>query len=372
MVPGGGSTSAPVDLSNTGGATGGTGGAAICNELTIVPTPVVPTVLLLVDNSSSMFEKDQNKAGAIAPWDLLYSTLMADTGIVKSLQDKVRFGFTSYKGNPAAQMNETDPACADLKSVSYALNNFDAINTTYKALGTEWMPGTKWETPTGHAFARAATDLAALTTDPPGPKNIILVTDGNPNTCQIVDPQCGQDLSIKAVQDAFAAGIRTYTIGIGEVITGNVGCEPAWGRCGPDHLQDLANAGLGMPVMQPPEQFVWQNCADRYGRVLQGTYATAGGPERAHDRDQRPPEQRALVHGGDERARHGQRRPRDRPGQRQRRRLHGPERLAARSRHLQRHPERHRLRELQGDGQPAHRLPLRSRRPPDRRAPLRV
>ena len=270
VVPpsGGGASNVPVDLK---GGSGGAGG--ICNELTIEPTPVVPTVLVLVDNSSSMFDAQTEPT----PWNLLYSTLMADDGAIKNLQDKVRFGFTSYKGNPVAQTNETDVACAELTSVDYALNNFAAINTKYQQLGSEWMPGKKWETPTGHAFARAAAALAALQTDPPGPKNILLVTDGNPNTCQIVDPQCGQDLSIKAVQDAYALGIRTFVVGIGEVITGNVGCETAWGRCGPDHLQDLANAGLGLPVHAPPEQFVWQSCADRYGRVLQGTYMPTGG-----------------------------------------------------------------------------------------------
>jgi hypothetical protein len=274
-MPGGGSGNVPVDLNMTGGS-GGSGGVAICNELKIEPMPVVPTVLLLVDNSSSMFDANSDMT-APTPWDLLYSTLMADTGAVKSLQDKVRFGFTSFKGNAMAQLNETDTACAELKSVDYALDNFSAIDAVYKQLGSQWTPGTKWETPTGHAFARAAAELAALQTDPPGPKNIVLVTDGNPNTCQVVDPQCGQDLSVKAVQDAYALGIKTFVIGIGEVIKGNVGCEPTWGRCGPEHLQDLANAGLGLPVVQPPEQFVWQSCADRYGRVLQGTYAAAGG-----------------------------------------------------------------------------------------------
>jgi hypothetical protein len=268
-VPGGGSGSAPVNL--TGGS-GGSGG--ICNELKIEPTPVVPTVLLLVDNSSSMFDAMTTPT----PWNLLQTTLMADSGPIKALQDKVRFGFTSFKGNTMAQANETDEACADLTNVPYALNNFTAIDAKYKVLAAEWKPGMKWETPTGHAFARAATALAALQSDPPGPKNILLVTDGNPNTCQIVDPQCGQDLSIKAVQDAYAQDIKTFVVGIGEVIAGNVGCEPAWGRCGPDHLQDIANAGLGLPVEAPPEQFVWQSCADRYGRVLQGTYmAGAGG-----------------------------------------------------------------------------------------------
>jgi hypothetical protein len=208
------------------------------------------------------------------PWILLYDALM-NTDLLSSLQSKVRFGFTSFKGSPEAQMNETDITCADMKSVPYALDNFDAIKGVYTTLGTEWTPGTKWETPTGHAITRAAADLAAYDDDPPGPKAILLVTDGNPNTCQIVDPQCGQDLSVKAVQDAFAAGIQTFTIGIGEVIEGNNGCQPEWGRCGPLHLQDLANAGKGLPVLPPPETFIWQSCADRYGRVLQGTYDAA-------------------------------------------------------------------------------------------------
>jgi hypothetical protein len=264
----GGGNGQPIDVPT---GTGGTGG--ICNELTIVPTPVVPTVLIVVDQSSSMFEPQ-----GMAPWDLLYSTLMADDGAVKTLQDKVRFGFTSFKGNANAQQNETDEACAEMGKATFALNNYDAINTEYKALGAEWMPGIKWETPTGHALTRATAQLTAFTAMPDGPKNILLVTDGNPNTCQITDPQCGQDLSIKAAQDAFAAGIRTYVIGIGDVIEGNVGCEPRWGHCGPDHLADLANAGVGLPVAPQPEEFAWQSCADKYGRVLQGTYDTTGMP----------------------------------------------------------------------------------------------
>src|SRR5688500_9322260 len=78
-VPGGGSGNVPVVT-----MTGGTGGTPICNVLKIEPTPVVPTVLLLVDNSSSMFE-----GMTPTPWNLLYSTLMAESGAIKSLQDKV-------------------------------------------------------------------------------------------------------------------------------------------------------------------------------------------------------------------------------------------------------------------------------------------
>lgn len=273
-----GSTGNPTQPVGSGGTTGPVievpmdqGGRGMgCNDLEVIPKPVTPTVLILVDNSSSMFEPREQL------WDLLFNSLMNPTeGVVKPLQEKVRFGFASYKGSTMIT-TEDSPTCAEIAKVDYALNNYDAINTTYTQLGTQWKQGTKWETPTGHAIQRVAADLAAYAPDPPGPKYILLVTDGNPNTCQVVDPQCGQDLSIKAVQDARAKGIGTFAVGIGDIVANNTGCEPAWGRCGVNHLQDLANAGQGLPVAAPPETFVWQSCADRYGRVLQGAYAAAG------------------------------------------------------------------------------------------------
>ena len=89
-------------IGGTGGANGGTGaivtqgGAAnnggtgnVCLELTVTPTPVTPTVLILVDNSSSMFEPRADL------WDALYNALMSADGPVKGLEDKIRFGFAS-------------------------------------------------------------------------------------------------------------------------------------------------------------------------------------------------------------------------------------------------------------------------------------
>jgi len=100
------------------------------------------------------------------------------------------------------------------------------------------------------------------------------VTDGNPNTCAALDPQCGSDESIKAVQDAKAMGIGTFAIGIGGIlVAANSGCEPAWGRCGALHLQDLANAGQGLPVQAPPDQLRYQACTPT--QMLAATYATA-------------------------------------------------------------------------------------------------
>jgi von Willebrand factor type A domain len=248
-----------------GGDVNSNGGMEMgCNDLTVETKEVTPTVLLLVDNSSSMFEPRDKL------WDPLYNVLMKPaTGIVASLQEKVRFGFTSYRGSSTAN----DPACPSMFEVDYKLGNFDPIDAQYKLQGAEWKQGVKWETPTGAAIKKAAAKLAAYQADPPGPKYILLVTDGNPNTCAALDPQCGSDESIKAVQEAKTMGIGTFAVGIGDIIAGNSGCEPAWGRCGALHLQDLANAGQGLPVAAPPDQLKYQACTPT--QMLAATYAGA-------------------------------------------------------------------------------------------------
>ncbi len=261
-----------------GGANNNGGTGNICDHLMVETKPVTPTVLILVDNSSSMFEPRADL------WDALYNALMATDGPVATLQDKIRFGFASYKGlanngQPVAT-SETDPACAEVTEVPYSLDNYTAIDTAYTELGMEYVQGVKWETPTGHAISRVVPGLVAYEADPPGPKFILLVTDGNPNTCRVLDPQCGQDQTIKAVQDAFVAGIGTFVLGIGDIVGANTGCVPAQMRCGINHLQDIMNAGQGQPVVQPPADYVYQSCvagpAGGAG-VLTATYSATGG-----------------------------------------------------------------------------------------------
>lgn len=248
-----------------GGTTTSDGGMEMgCNDLSVETKEVTPTVLLLVDNSSSMFDPRETI------WDPLQSVLMKEPdGIVSSLQDKIRFGFTSYRGSSMAN----DPACPNLFEVDYKLNNHSDINARYMQQSQEFKPGDKWETPTGAAIRKVAEKLAAYQAEPPGPKYIVLVTDGNPNTCAALDPQCGSDESIKAVQDAHAMGIGTFAVGIGDIITNNSGCEPVWGRCGVLHLQDIANAGQGLPVQEPPPDLKYQACTPT--QMLAATYAGA-------------------------------------------------------------------------------------------------
>lgn len=272
------------------GATGGTGGTdpGICQSLSVVPMKQVPTVEILVDDSSSMYEPDNVHPN---PWEMLYAALMDPTnGTVKPLQDQVRFGFASFREKKNTQVPEDDPSCAEMQTVPFALSNYDAINAVYSSVGKDARfpkgcgdtPNTAncqqqgWDTPTGHAINIAASDLQAFTDPPAGKKYILFVTDGTPNTCLIYDPNCGQDLAVSAVQKAFTAGINTFVIGVGNVVSESQGlCDPQAGRCGTDHLQDIANAGTGQPVAPPPASFWYQQCATAASGMMGG----AGTPQ---------------------------------------------------------------------------------------------
>lgn len=237
--------------------------AAVCDDTSIQTYEQVPTVLLLVDTSSSMFGPARAQL-----WDPLFNALMDPTnGVVAMLQHKVRFGFTSYK---SVTRPTGDTTCPELLSTDLKIDNFDTIKTAYTAAGVEPTTDYKWETPTGASVAAVAKTLAAFQPDPPGPKFILLVTDGDPDTCAIRDPQCGQDDSIKAVQDAYAAGIGTFVIGIGDIVSG-VGADMSM-RVGKQHLQDVANAGTGQPVAPNTESYSYSQCVVA-NNGLTATYA---------------------------------------------------------------------------------------------------
>jgi hypothetical protein len=247
-----------------GGGSSGTGGSGGSGN-----TGGVPVVMMLIDGSSSMFEPRTSY------WDPAYEALMdSEDGALTEYADRIRFGLAVYQGSKTPS-SEPDPACATISTSSIALDNSAAIDTIYKGVGDAFVLNTKYETPTGHAVNRLTTTLSGYDPDPPGPKYLVLVTDGNPNTCATLDPQCGQDIAIKAVQDARAAGIRTLVLGMGDILTVNSGCTPAVMNCGTAHLQDLANAGLGLGVGAQPASYYLQPCVTSVNG-LKATYGTAG------------------------------------------------------------------------------------------------
>jgi hypothetical protein len=90
------------------------------------------------------------------------------------------------------------------------------------------------DTPLGEAIASVRSFLDTLQ----GPRTIVVVTNADPDSCAVLDPQCGYDKAIKAVQDARLSDIGTIVIGLE-----GGGLSPWFG-------QALANAGAGAGVVR--------------------------------------------------------------------------------------------------------------------------
>lgn len=76
--------------------------------------------------------------------------------------------------------------------------------------------------------------LATLPT--PGPKIIVLATDGEPDICANGDDEVtGRVRALEAAQASYAAGVRVFIVAVGNQI-------------GAQHLTQMANAGQGQPL----------------------------------------------------------------------------------------------------------------------------
>jgi hypothetical protein len=151
-------------------ARGGSAGATSCATGMQSTTPIIPTVWLVVDGSSSM---DQAFDGARSRWDTLRSTLMDKGGVVDSLQAVVRFGMVIYAGG-GDQAN-----CVQLITAEPALNNLAKLSGQYPT--TPVASGT----PTDKALDYVVKNLPVLNTGTldasAGPVYVVLATDGSPN-----------------------------------------------------------------------------------------------------------------------------------------------------------------------------------------------
>jgi len=207
-----------VSVGGLGGSEQGVGGqGGACADITIEFEPIVPSVKLLIDQSGSMSE---NFGDDGERWDVLYETLMNPaTGIVTELQSQVRFGLALYTGGNS---------CPGIIDVPIAIDNRDAIDLVYAQEGPEN------DTPTGDSITAVLPDVVSYAEE--GPKFIVLATDGEPDTCEDGDDTEGGRLeSIAAARAAFAQGIKVFVISVGNDVAG-------------DHLQDVANAGAGLPL----------------------------------------------------------------------------------------------------------------------------
>jgi len=235
-INGSGSTTGPVIHVDSGH-----GSMPGCNDINVGFEKIIPTVLLLVDESGSMSDNKYPTGGTQTRWRVLHDALLADGGLVQKLSADVRFGFIGYTGDGTAA---TCPILARTNIFPIAMGT--TALTAVRGVYPEERPNLPYQgdTPTGAAL-RAATKALTDFTEP-GPKYVVLATDGDPDTCARPNPQCGQEEAITAAQDAYAAGIGTFVIGISDDVA-------SW------HLQQMANAGKGLDVA-PPDAGFYNTC----------------------------------------------------------------------------------------------------------------
>jgi hypothetical protein len=251
---------------NDGDGGDGAGGTPSCIDVDVDFTPQIPTVLLLIDRSGSMNAANFGDAVQAAVdagtytlgdcpmnndwrWNVVRDVLMNPTkGIVKPLEDRVRFGLSLYSSNNgqvkagAPEEVDTTKMCPTLIEVPIALGNHQAMLDEFKCNDIFE------DTPTGESLLAAAATLKAF--KEPGPKVIVLATDGEPDNCEcpnfngdLVPAKCklpGVAAMIKDEVVATAKGIHADDITI-HVINVSTPSEATLQK----HLTDVADAGGG-------------------------------------------------------------------------------------------------------------------------------
>lgn len=208
-----------------------------CVAVKSTTKPQTPVVHLLIDQSGSM----NDKFGTTTRWEAMKSSLVGMGGVVDKYDEFIYFGASLY--------TTKNNICPSFKTVPAALSNFSTINT----LLTTNSPGS--ETPTGEAIDSLLATFMANPDNSNGKHIIVLVTDGQPDTCQYPNPrnQNEQNIANKKVVDsaakAFAMGYEFYVVSVG---TDTVDA----------HLQAVANAGVGAPAGQNAPFFKVTNTAE--------------------------------------------------------------------------------------------------------------
>jgi hypothetical protein len=218
---------------------GGTGGMPDnnCAEVTITASRILPTVMLVVDGSTSMEmpygEPVLDDAGVADPnappppsrWSSIREALVGADGVVPSLQGLVHFGLAVFGTMPSCPL--------PMGVIAPALNNAAAITPAVPAA----PPG--FTTPTGLALdeiVKMLPDPTMVLDGPPiGPQIILLATDGDPNSCEAGFPFPVTDYvpSINAALAAQAKHLKMYVVSVGQ-------------DAAAAHLQEMANIGANV------------------------------------------------------------------------------------------------------------------------------
>ncbi len=196
-----------------------------CEAVTLTIDELRPSVTLLVDQSGSMLSRFPSRDSEQSRWSLVRQALLDPAaGVVARLQNGIQFGLAFY----TSRNGFSGGVCPMLSEVTSATGNYEAIRALYDSMAPDD------DTPTGAAITKIVEQLQ-LRKPSKGPQVILLVTDGEADTCEVPDPQEGQAEAVAAAQRAWATGIDFYVLGISSDISGQ-------------NLQQLANAGKGRPT----------------------------------------------------------------------------------------------------------------------------
>ncbi|MBW2278466.1 MAG: VWA domain-containing protein, partial [Deltaproteobacteria bacterium] len=146
-----------------------------------------------------------------------------------------------YDGGDCPILTGTDPS----------LDAYDEIYTVFHDNGPSG------DTPTGESIDEVAALLEA--DSHPDSKIIVLATDGEPDTCEVPNPQTQEamDLSVASTEAAFSAGYKTYIISVGSDI-------------GMDHLNDMAQAGQGTVDALPYQALDQEQLVTAFEEIVYG------------------------------------------------------------------------------------------------------
>ncbi len=233
---------------------GGSGVGGDCPRVTAELSPVVPTVYLLIDHSGSM---NQPFPGAVDRWTAVRTALTDPGGAVDALESKVVFGASLYT-------NDNAGTCPDLTAVAPALTNAAPI----KMLLQDNVPDADADTPTGDSIVALLANIAA---DPPpaeSPAIIVLATDGEPDSCEHRNPnndmerRQAREEAVNGAKAAHDAGIDLFILSVGNAIA-------------EEHLQEMANAGVGQAAGGPQAPFYPANdrqaLINAFDTIIRGT-----------------------------------------------------------------------------------------------------
>jgi hypothetical protein len=213
------STTETTDTDTTDTTTG-------CEDIPVALTGVTPKVVFLLDQGAHM---DVDFFG-LSRWNAIGEALFGmQAGVVWAWEDVEQLGLVTFTSNNGDQGG----VCPIAEIVGPQSQNGAAMQLVHGGLSPVD------DNPAGEAIELAVPLFGGE------PGHLILLTGRDPDTCSNPNnTNLGANLAITAAQAAFASGVTTRVVEVGDIAIG--------------YAQQLANAGLGLDPLGPDAAPFWQ------------------------------------------------------------------------------------------------------------------